>query len=755
MNGWQPLLLRGGGDDSWTEEIVSFWRGRPIPDDLTTTTTTTTYRTRLVSPFIPPLPCRFIPSIVVSMNHLSSGSSAFIRRQNDREEIRQDDPNDKEEQHQQQQQQQLSALWKLQDSLVGWKDDDWPIHDERSTTTLEDLCHHVPGVMCGSRSSSSTGISSSTPTSQPPNDYYYLSWIDWSTMNLKGTLPTEIGWLTTLERLQLGMNQLMGTLPGSSLSRLSLLQHLELHRNEFTGTLPDFVPSLLALKRLLVHSNQFHGTVPTSLCELKSLHSLDLFENPLLRGTLPECLGTMTTNLQTLQIHGTRFTGTIPWDICQRADQGDAAAAAASSSACDWIACPVHSFSPGNGRKTTDSDCRPCPTANYLASKECPLASEPPSPVPTVKNNQETDLPIGDNSTTTFLPSSVLDQEGPGQGPTFRPTVPGQQPLSPDDLWIVPPSPAGSGSIHDPTSTSDQTSPNWILLSVACLLSSLAMLTVVWARRTRRQRQQQQDYDDNDNDDGPYHPRSPHRHDAHYRRNNKTLVGCLGRRLHQTWRNHPRSALPIHHVFPEGEDSGTTTPRREVMILSPVTRQDSVGLSSFTTTASRTSQHSRTRLLSERRERSFSMPPSLYDRRWESIVPSPLSSSFRCDSSPHVHHWLYMDDLVPAKEPRRRRYQSYRRAPRRRESKPHDDEQGQGKQHHEHEATAVTIMIPADEVDSIESDSGWNDTLSSADESGNSSIPPEPPEDEEGEEDDEWNELRGVLYSSSSCDLEE
>lgn len=53
--------------------------------------------------------------------------------------------------------------------------------------------------------------------------------------NLVGTLPTEIGELQGITRLDLGMNSLVGTVP-ESLGQIATLEILLLNNNDFTGT---------------------------------------------------------------------------------------------------------------------------------------------------------------------------------------------------------------------------------------------------------------------------------------------------------------------------------------------------------------------------------------------------------------------------------------------------------------------------------------------------------------------------------------
>jgi hypothetical protein len=385
--------------------------------------------------------------------------------------------------------------------------------------------------------------------------------INWSSRGLKGSLPSEIGVLSKLERLILGKNQLTGTLP-ESLSQLSLLEHLEVNRNELVGSLPDVIWSnMRALKRLLVQSNRFDGTLPPSLCELESLHSLDLFENSF-EGSLPECFGSMTL-LKTLHIHGTQLVGTIPPELCRDVS-------------CDTIACPMHTFAEPSGRETESSNCLACPAAMYLGSIHCPdtappIETEAPSTAPTDDMSAVHEDALGNWTETPSSSPSETPSFSPTESPSLVPwnesTLGPMNPPAPGQFWIVPPPPV-SASVYDRTSFAP--TPNWTLLSIACLLSSLAMLAVVWSRRSKRE-------------------------NHHY------SSGCWP--PHRVWRRrgYPQYLFPAIGIARSGMAQRTIS-----------------GGAAVSTT---TSQHSRTRLL-PLRERSFSMPSSLSCCRRDGISPT-------------------------------------------------------------------------------------------------------------------------------------
>ncbi len=153
-----------------------------------------------------------------------------------------------------------------------------------------------------------------------------------STNNLMGTLPAELGDLTSLTRLSLFSNRLSGTIPASlgnltnlttlylnsnrlsgtipaSLGNLTSLTSLTLFTNSLSGTIPD-LSNLASLTRLSLHTNALSGTIPDWVGNLASLTVLSLYTNEL-TGQIPDSLGNLT-NLTLLSLYNNELTGQIP-----------------------------------------------------------------------------------------------------------------------------------------------------------------------------------------------------------------------------------------------------------------------------------------------------------------------------------------------------------------------------------------------------------------------------------------------------------
>ena len=81
-----------------------------------------------------------------------------------------------------------------------------------------------------------------------------------SNNNIRGTIPSAIGLLTSLRYLFLNGNALVGTIP-STMGRLMALEMIHLENNYLTGTIPSSLKSLTKLSTLNVNDNYMTGSL--------------------------------------------------------------------------------------------------------------------------------------------------------------------------------------------------------------------------------------------------------------------------------------------------------------------------------------------------------------------------------------------------------------------------------------------------------------------------------------------------------------
>ncbi len=122
--------------------------------------------------------------------------------------------------------------------------------------------------------------------------------------NLNGTLPTSLGKLKNLKKLELSFNLISGTIP-AELGNLEKLEVLAINATALHGTIPESLGNLSNLKQLHLSSNQLSGTIPENLGNLKSIEVFNVFDNDLygaLPGELANC-----RNLKELMVAENNF----------------------------------------------------------------------------------------------------------------------------------------------------------------------------------------------------------------------------------------------------------------------------------------------------------------------------------------------------------------------------------------------------------------------------------------------------------------
>ena len=127
--------------------------------------------------------------------------------------------------------------------------------------------------------------------------------------NLVGTLPDELGNLTSLTVLHLNGNRLSGAIP-ASLGNLTSLTYLDMNQSRLSGAIPASLGNLTSLTYINLHGNQLIGAIPDELGNLSNIQNLFLYGNQL-SGEIPDSLGNLTT-LTRLDLRNNKLSGPIP-----------------------------------------------------------------------------------------------------------------------------------------------------------------------------------------------------------------------------------------------------------------------------------------------------------------------------------------------------------------------------------------------------------------------------------------------------------
>ncbi|OMO49692.1 hypothetical protein CCACVL1_30840 [Corchorus capsularis] len=110
---------------------------------------------------------------------------------------------------------------------------------------------------------------------------------------LNGTIPPEVGKMTSLKSLDVNTNQLEGEIP-DTISNLTNLEAILLFANRFSGSIPrDFGKNSPGLLYVNFSNNSFSGELPPELCSGFALENLTVNGNSF-TGSLPACLKNCT-----------------------------------------------------------------------------------------------------------------------------------------------------------------------------------------------------------------------------------------------------------------------------------------------------------------------------------------------------------------------------------------------------------------------------------------------------------------------------
>ncbi|KAG2683479.1 hypothetical protein I3843_10G032000 [Carya illinoinensis] len=139
-----------------------------------------------------------------------------------------------------------------------------------------------------------------------------LKWLDLSSNDFHGSIPSAFGNLSELEFLDLSLNKFDGSIP-RELGSLNNLRTLNLSNNLLVGEIPDELQGLEKLQAFQISSNKLSGSIPIWVGNLTNLRIFTAYENDL-GGKIPDNLG-LVSELQSLNLHSNLLEGPIPKSI--------------------------------------------------------------------------------------------------------------------------------------------------------------------------------------------------------------------------------------------------------------------------------------------------------------------------------------------------------------------------------------------------------------------------------------------------------
>ncbi|KAH6787118.1 hypothetical protein C2S52_006670 [Perilla frutescens var. hirtella] len=138
---------------------------------------------------------------------------------------------------------------------------------------------------------------------------------------LSGQLPSQLGSLSKLEMLNLASNNLTGTFPVWFANFSSRFRSFSLAANTFHGSIPPEIGRLSSIRSFGISENQFSGELPSSIYNLSSMTQFSVTDNRL-HGKIPPDVGFKYPNLVFFSWGMNNFTGEIPVSLANASRLG-------------------------------------------------------------------------------------------------------------------------------------------------------------------------------------------------------------------------------------------------------------------------------------------------------------------------------------------------------------------------------------------------------------------------------------------------
>lgn len=138
----------------------------------------------------------------------------------------------------------------------------------------------------------------------------HVTELDLSRNSVKGTIVSEIGFLTSMTVFKVYSNHLVGAIP-TEMGKLTKLKVIQVNDNELAGTIPTELSQLSNLRDLSIGSNSLSQKGPFPLWGLQHLTQLDASKCEITGSIPPNQLGLMT-GLTALYLQENRLMSTIP-----------------------------------------------------------------------------------------------------------------------------------------------------------------------------------------------------------------------------------------------------------------------------------------------------------------------------------------------------------------------------------------------------------------------------------------------------------
>ncbi|KAK9178309.1 hypothetical protein WN943_027499 [Citrus x changshan-huyou] len=208
--------------------------------------------------------------------------------------------------------------------------------DQQALLALKDHITYDPTNLFAHNWTSNTSVCNWIGITCDVNSHRVTA-LDISQFNLQGTVPPQLGNLSSLTTLNLSHNKLSGSVP-TSLYTMHTLKFLDFTDNQLSGSVSSFVFNMSSILDIRLTNNRLSGEIPHEIANLRNLEALVLGMNNLvgvvsaiifnmsslkvlilinnsLSGSLPSRMDLSLPTIEHLNLALNRFSGTIPSSI--------------------------------------------------------------------------------------------------------------------------------------------------------------------------------------------------------------------------------------------------------------------------------------------------------------------------------------------------------------------------------------------------------------------------------------------------------